>query len=92
MRVKITLSYDGSRFDGYQIQKYTQNTVASKLYRAFGSLNIDSKIEASGRTDSGVHAFNQVIHTDLPSFWSDLKMLKNFLNRQLPPHIYIKKI
>ncbi len=92
MRVKITLSYDGSCFEGYQIQKKTQNTIASKLYKAFKTLNINSKIEASGRTDRGVHATNQVIHTDLPSFWSDLEKLKTFLNRQLLPHIYIKKI
>jgi len=92
LRVKITLAYDGSRFEGYQIQKRTPNTVAGRLYEVFSSLNIDSKIEASGRTDTGVHATGQVISLDIPSFWSDLNKLKTFLNRKLLPHIYIKRI
>ena len=92
MRVKITISYDGSFFEGFQIQKRTAKTVAGKLYSAFLSLNIDSKIEASGRTDAKVHALNQIISLDIPSFWSDFDKLKNFLNRKLLPHIYVKKI
>ncbi len=92
MRVKITLSYDGSRFLGYQIQKHTKETVAFYLERAFKSLNIHSKIEASGRTDTGVHALGQVISLDIPSFWKDFDKLRAFLNQRLLPHIYIKKI
>ncbi len=92
MRAKITLSYDGSRFLGYQIQKHTDKTVAFHLEKAFKSLNIRSKMEASGRTDTGVHALGQVISLDIPHYWHDLEKLKTFLNQRLLPHIYIKKI
>jgi len=92
MRVKITCSYDGSRFQGFQIQKETKNTVAQKLKEALNSVGIKSPFVASGRTDKGVHALAQVLHTDLPPFWSDLKKLRYTLNLSLSPHIRIKKI
>ncbi len=92
MRIKITLSYDGSRFMGFQMQKELKNTVAKKLYLAFKSLNIRPIFTASGRTDKGVHALNQVLHLDLPPYWNDLPKLKKHLNNILLPHIFIKKI
>ncbi len=92
MQVKITLSYDGSIFRGFQIQKETTQTVSNKLEKAFKSLNINEKFIASGRTDKGVHALNQVLNLNIPSFWKDLDKLKISLNRSLLPHIYIKKI
>ena len=92
MRVKVTLSYDGSKFLGFQIQKETKNTISQKLKDSFNSLNITSNFVASGRTDKGVHATNQVLHIDLPKFWKDLEKLKHSLNNMLLPHIYIKKI
>ena len=92
MRVKAVLSYDGSKFYGFQYQKHTDETVANTLQKALNSLNINSKIVASGRTDKGVHATNQVIHFDLPPFWRNLEKLKNSLNRIVLPYIYIKNI
>ncbi len=92
MRVKITLSYDGSQFHGFQIQKDGTHTVANKLQRAFISLGIKGSMHASGRTDTGVHATAQVIDIDLPEYWSKLPELKKRLNHFLLPDIYIKKI
>ncbi len=92
MRVKSIIAYDGSRFFGFQSQKHTQKTVADTLQKALKSLQIHSKITASGRTDTGVHATAQVIHFDLPSYWSDLEKLKLHLNHRLFPYIRIKKI
>jgi tRNA pseudouridine38-40 synthase len=92
MRVKITLSYDGSKFNGFQIQNSGVKTVANKLEKIFKSLKIENKFQASGRTDSGVHATNQVIHIDLPEYWRDLDKLKYMLNLKSLPDIYIKSI
>lgn len=92
MRVKITLAYDGSRYLGFQIQNTTKQTVAQDLYDALESLHINAKITSSGRTDKNVHATNQVIHIDLPSFWTDTNKLHDLLNHKLPLTIRIKSV
>ncbi len=92
MQVKVTLSYDGSQFNGYQIQNSGVNTVANKLDKVLKSLEINTKVHASGRTDTGVHATNQVIHFELPTYWTDIEKLKYMLNLKCLPHIYIKEI
>ena len=94
-RIKLTLSYDGSFFNGFQIQKDEHKgclSVSGQIEKALRALNIHSKITGSGRTDASVHAFAQVVHCDLPSFWKNLDTLKYRLNLLLSPHIFIKKI
>jgi len=82
-RVKAVISYDGSVYLGFQKQKSTTKTVTHTIEEALNSLHIKSSIVASGRTDAGVHATGQVIHFNLPPFWSDLNKLKTNLNRKL---------
>jgi len=82
-RVKAVIAYDGSSYKGFQKQKSTDNTVTHAIEEALQSLQIKSRIIASGRTDAGVHATGQVIHFDLPYYWSDLDKLRISLNRQL---------
>ena len=88
--VKAIISYDGSKFYGLQIQPNVK-TVIGEIYKALKKININSQILASGRTDRGVHALNQVISFDMPSFWNEEK-LKELLNKMLMPEIYFKKI
>jgi len=83
MRVKAVVSYDGSAFQGFQKQTRTKQTVTTAIENALMDLQITSPITGSGRTDAGVHASGQVIHFDLPEFWSDLNRLRNSLNRKL---------
>ncbi len=92
MRVKALISYDGSKFFGFQCQKSTDQTVIATIYRALQKLGIESKVVGSGRTDRGVHATGQVLHFDLPSYWSDLDKLLTMLNRHLHPSIHIRRI
>lgn len=94
MRVKITLSYDGSSFNGFQIQHNAKNikTVAGVITKTLKDLNINTVLVGSGRTDSKVHATAQVLHCEIPEFWHDLDKLKKELNRTIEPSIYIKKI
>ncbi len=64
MRVKATVSYLGTDFVGWQIQKNglsVQEVFETALFKTFGT-KIDSV--ASGRTDSGVHALGQIVHFD----------------------------
>ena len=83
MRVKAVITYDGSSYSGFQKQKSTKQTITTMIELALRSLNIESDITGSGRTDAGVHASGQVIHFDLPVFWSNLDDLKENINRKL---------
>ena len=55
MRYKITFSYDGSKFNGYQKQKGIDNTVQGVMEKALKQINDnkDTKLHSSGRTDKG---------------------------------------
>ena len=91
MRVKAVITYDGSHYLGFQKQKSTKQTIMYELALALHSLQITSEIVGSGRTDAGVHASGQVIHFDLPAYWTDVQKLKLNLNRKLQ-HIQFKHI
>ncbi|MDP1785082.1 MAG: tRNA pseudouridine(38-40) synthase TruA [Sulfuricurvum sp.] len=91
-RVKITLSYNGSAFMGSQQQPTTTNTVIGTLTIALKRLKIASVPKGSGRTDRGVHATHQVMHLDLPYYWTDLRRLTDMLNMQLPSSVRIRRI
>ena len=90
MRIKFLISYNGSSYEGLQVQKHTNNTIMGKLYEAFESLNIQTKLHASGRTDSGVHAFKQMLHCEVPPYWSDTSKLKEHLQHKLPSSINVR--
>lgn len=58
---RLTLCYDGSRYNGFQRQGNTDNTIQEKLETLLSRL-LEQPVElaASGRTDAGVHARSQV--------------------------------
>src|SRR5262249_45662909 len=59
--LKLTLSYDGAEFSGWQVQPDT-NTVQGTLASAIGRLTGEKVLpQGSGRTDAGVHALAQVV-------------------------------
>ncbi len=58
--IKIVLQYDGSRYDGWQKQGNTKNTIQGKLEAVLEKLAGESvEVYGSGRTDAGVHAMGQ---------------------------------
>ena len=84
---KLTLEYDGTGFSGWQTQfeglRTVQNHLEEKLARIF-----KTKIhcQASGRTDSGVHALGQVVHFKVDTaIKASLiqKALNSFLDRDV---------
>lgn len=93
---KITLEYDGSRYNGWQRQGNTDNTIQGKLEallsRYFGQ---DIEIHGSGRTDAGVHALGQVANfkvdykNDLNIKPDDTDSLRSAINSFLPEDIRI---
>ncbi|MGI9255840.1 MAG: tRNA pseudouridine(38-40) synthase TruA [Salinispira sp.] len=60
--IKLTIAYDGTDFQGWQIQKDAR-TVQGEMERALSRMHKnDIKVVCAGRTDSGVHAKGQVIN------------------------------
>ena len=89
--IKLTVSYDGSAYHGWQRQKDTptvQQVLEDKISLMVGS-NI--AITGSGRTDSGVHAVAQVCNFFHNSNIKKEDMLKG-LNAILPDDIFIKDV
>ncbi|MBI1901552.1 MAG: tRNA pseudouridine(38-40) synthase TruA [Planctomycetia bacterium] len=86
--LKLTVSYDGTEFYGWQIQP-TRRTVQGLLEEALSDLcGEDVKVVGSGRTDTGVHALAQVasIETACPL---DGTTLRKALNARLPVDVAI---
>jgi len=58
--VKLVLSYDGTRYVGWQVQP-NGPSVQAELERVLGTLHKEPvRVTGAGRTDSGVHALGQV--------------------------------
>ena len=92
MRYLMTFSYDGTNYNGYQKQPNLK-TIQSVIEEALTKINSNKSvsIHASGRTDSGVHAFNQKAHFDLDNN-IDTSKIKYSLNSLLPKDIYVKEV
>ncbi|MCK5121504.1 MAG: tRNA pseudouridine(38-40) synthase TruA [Methylococcales bacterium] len=63
-RIILGIEYDGSHFAGWQCQK-DQRTAQGELEKALSKI-ADQKVvvQCAGRTDTGVHALEQVVHFD----------------------------
>jgi tRNA pseudouridine38-40 synthase len=86
------IEYDGTKFNGFQIQPEGTRTVQQELMSVLSMvLNRDTDICYAGRTDAGVHARGQVIN-----FKSDKELdLYRFrwsINGLLPDDIGVKEI
>ena len=85
---KVTLSYDGTDFSGWQVQP-GQATIQGELQSALGRVTGEAPLpQGSGRTDAGVHALGQVasfpLEAPIPA-----ENLPLALNRTLPEAIRI---
>ncbi|MFW5444040.1 MAG: tRNA pseudouridine(38-40) synthase TruA [Methylococcaceae bacterium] len=63
-RIVLGIEYDGSLFSGWQYQN-DQRTVQNELEKALSKVaDQPITVQCAGRTDSGVHALEQVVHFD----------------------------
>jgi tRNA pseudouridine38-40 synthase len=64
-RIALGVEYNGSLFNGYQLQSAGTRTVQGELERALSKVaNEPVRLTCAGRTDTGVHATGQVVHFD----------------------------
>lgn len=64
-RIALGIEYNGSAFNGYQLQSTGTRTVQGELERALSKVADEAiRLTCAGRTDTGVHATGQVVHFD----------------------------
>lgn len=69
--IKLIMSYDGSRYQGWQRLPRQAQTIQGKLEDTLRRiLDEEITVSGSGRTDAGAHALRQVVnfhcHSDMP--------------------------
>jgi len=89
---KITIEYDGNKYNGWQRQKNTNKTIQETIENAISIITGNEiRITAAGRTDTGVHSYNQIAHFKSEKI-NDHKKFLYSLNGILPCDIRIKRI
>src|SRR5947207_2797442 len=105
-RYKLTLSYRGTRYHGWQRQMANElykgptpaeghgiPTIQEIVTRALGAVvGHPVVVVGSSRTDAGVHAKGQVAHFDTDQLQIPPEGMRMALNHQLPEDILVRSI
>ena len=85
---KITIQYEGTRYQGWQRQDSTNNTIQGKFETILAKMTgLDFvQVDGSGRTDAGVHAFGQVANFKIDTNMT-AKEIMSYINQYLPEDI-----
>ena len=89
---RIILQYEGTKYQGWQRQDSTDNTIQGKLEALLTKMCGEPvEIQGSGRTDAGVHAFGQVANFHGKTELSAEEIME-YMNRYLPEDIGVIKV
>ncbi len=89
MRIALGIEYDGSGFSGWQLQHATR-TVQGEIEAALAQVaNHPVRVSCAGRTDTGVHALQQVIHFDSDAERSERSWVLG-ANANLPDDVSVR--
>jgi tRNA pseudouridine38-40 synthase len=83
-RYKLTVEYDGRPYRGFQAQAGLASVQGAIEAAVKGFCGQDLRLQAAGRTDTGVHATGQVVHVDLDKAWKP-EVVRDALNAHLVP-------
>ena len=83
-RYKLTVEYDGRPYRGFQAQAGLASVQSAIEAAVKGFCGQDLRLQAAGRTDTGVHATGQVVHVDLDKPWKP-DVVRDALNAHLVP-------
>lgn len=84
---KMTVQYDGTKYNGWQRQGNTANTIQEKLENILEKMTGHKvEIHGSGRTDKGVHAKGQIASFKIETEKTDAEILE-YLNLYLPEDV-----
>ena len=90
--IKITVQYDGTKYNGWQRQGNTKNTIQERFENVLSKMcGKETEIFASGRTDAGVHADEQTANFKCDTLIDEVEML-DYLNKYLPEDIRVTSL
>ena len=89
---RFTISYDGTRYQGWEHQPSTDMTIQGKLEGVLSRMTgKDIEVIGAGRTDAGVHAramtANAFLDTEL-----NAEEIRDYMNRYLPDDICVREV
>lgn len=86
---KVILQYEGTRYQGWQKQDSTDNTIQGKLEALLGKMTGRTvAVDGSGRTDAGVHAYGQVANFHIDTDKTPEEIM-DYMNEYLPEDIAV---
>ena len=89
---KITVQYDGTKYNGWQRQGNTKNTIQERFKNVLSRMcGAEVEIFASGRTDAGVHADEQTANFKCDTLMDEVEML-DYINKYLPEDIRVTSL
>ncbi len=85
------LEYDGTDFQGFQIQKNGRSVQQELEHALYDFAKTRVKTVGGGRTDAGVHARGQTASFSIE--WTrELEIFQRALNAKLPNDIYVRRV
>ncbi len=89
---KVVLQYEGTRYQGWQRQESTENTIQGKIEQLLSKMTgCKVEIQGSGRTDAGVHAVGQVANFHIDTDKTPHQVME-YMNFYLPEDIAVVSI
>lgn len=91
----LIIQYDGTRYNGWQRQGNTPDTIQEKLEHILDHLYGEPvELNGSGRTDAGVHALRQVANYRVPRMLSrySCREIRQYFNTYLPLDIRVLSV
>jgi tRNA pseudouridine38-40 synthase len=89
---RFTISYDGTRYQGWEHQPTTDMTIQGKIENVLSRM-VEEEVEVigAGRTDAGVHARAMTANAFLDTGFSPDE-IRDYMNRYLPDDICIREV
>ena len=90
-KLKLTIAYDGTEYEGWQVQK-TGRGVQQVIEEAIAEIfQQHCRVHGSSRTDTGVHARGMIAHVEIPveKLRMPLAKVPLALNAKLPPDVRV---
>ena len=88
-RLKLTLEYDGTRFNGWAVQPELRTVEKAVCEAVDWVYSSSGNLVVAGRTDTGVHAIGQVVSVDVEGGPTDLRRAPEALNTALPDAVSV---